>query len=63
MPAISLPVFEGPLDLLLHLIERDDLASQPSRSLYADQYLSAIHKGGVIQALAELSPSARSSST
>ena len=25
MAEISLPVFEGPLDLLLHLIERDDL--------------------------------------
>ena len=24
MAEISLPVFQGPLDLLLHLIERDD---------------------------------------
>lgn len=56
MPAISLPVFEGPLDLLLHLIERDDLdITAVSLVAVADQYLTAIHKGDGVdpQALAE----------
>lgn len=56
MPAISLPVFEGPLDLLLHLIERDDLdITAVSLVVVADQYLSAIHQGDGVdpQALAE----------
>lgn len=43
MPQIHLPVFQGPLELLLHLIERDDL-DITSISLVAvtDQYLGAI---------------------
>ncbi|MEX1103610.1 MAG: segregation/condensation protein A [Dehalococcoidia bacterium] len=56
MPAISLPVFEGPLDLLLHLIERDDLdITAVSLVVVADQYLTAIHQGDGVdpQALAE----------
>lgn len=56
MPAISLPVFEGPLDLLLHLIERDDLdITAVSLVAVADQYLRAIHEGEGVdpQALAE----------
>lgn len=56
MPAISLPVFEGPLDLLLHLIERDDLdITAVSLVAVADQYLRAIHEeeGVDPQALAE----------
>lgn len=56
MPAISLPVFEGPLDLLLHLIERDDLdITAVSLVAVADQYLTAIHQGDGVdpQALAE----------
>jgi segregation and condensation protein A len=56
MPAISLPVFEGPLDLLLHLFERDDLdITAVSLAVVADQYLAAIHndEGVDPQALAE----------
>lgn len=56
MPAISLPVFEGPIDLLLHLIERDDLdITAVSLVAVADQYLRAIHEGEGVdpQALAE----------
>jgi segregation and condensation protein A len=56
MPAISLPVFEGPLDLLLHLIERDDLdITAVSLVAVADQYLAAIHRDDGVdpQALAE----------
>src|SRR5688572_20550432 len=56
MAEISLPVFEGPLDLLLHLIERDDLdITAVSLVVVADQYLTAIHKGDGVdpQALAE----------
>lgn len=56
MPAISLPVFEGPLDLLLHLIERDDLdITAVSLVAVADQYLAAIHNDDGVdpQALAE----------
>ncbi|MCK9517493.1 MAG: segregation/condensation protein A [Dehalococcoidia bacterium] len=44
MPQISLPVFEGPLDLLLHLIERDDLdITAVSLVAVTDQYLKAIN--------------------
>jgi segregation and condensation protein A len=47
MHEIRLPVFEGPLDLLLHLIERDDLdITAISLVAVADQYLAAIHSGG-----------------
>ena len=56
MAEISLPVFEGPLDLLLHLIERDDLdITAVSLVVVTDQYLAAIRVGGAFdpQALAE----------
>lgn len=56
MPQIHLPVFQGPLELLLHLIERDDL-DITSISLVAvtDQYLGAIRttEGFPPRALAE----------
>lgn len=46
MAEISLPVFEGPLDLLLHLIERDDLdITAVSLVNVTDQYLKAIRSG------------------
>jgi segregation and condensation protein A len=46
MAEISLPVFQGPLDLLLHLIERDDLdITDVSLVTVTDQYLRAIHDG------------------
>ena len=56
MPEIHLPIFEGPLDLLLHLIERDDLdITAVSLVAVTDQYLAAIHgdQGVDPQALAE----------
>jgi len=56
MPEIHLPVFEGPLDLLLRLIERDDLdITAVSLVAVTDQYLGAIRGGGGVdpQALAE----------
>jgi segregation and condensation protein A len=56
MPEISLPVFEGPLDLLLHLIERDDLdITAVSLVAVTDQYLTAIRGADGIEphALAE----------
>ena len=56
MAEISLPVFQGPLDLLLHLIERDDLdITAVSLVVVTDQYLTAIRVGGGFdpQALAE----------
>ncbi len=46
MAEIRLPVFEGPLDLLLHLIERDDLdITAVSLVAVTDQYLRAIRVG------------------
>lgn len=46
MPKIQLPVFEGPLDLLLHLIERDDLdITAVSLVAVTDQYLKAVRRG------------------
>ena len=46
MAEIHLPVFEGPLDLLLHLIERDDLdITAVSLVVVTDQYLKAIRNG------------------
>ena len=43
MAEITLPVFQGPLDLLLHLIERDDLdITAVSLVAVTDQYLRAI---------------------
>lgn len=56
MAEISLPVFEGPLDLLLHLIERDDLdITAVSLVSVTDQYLKAIRNGDgfEVHALAE----------
>jgi segregation and condensation protein A len=46
MAEISLPVFQGPLDLLLHLIEKEDLdITAVSLVAVTDQYLAAIHTG------------------
>lgn len=46
MPQIDLPVFQGPLELLLHLIERDDLdVTAVSLVSVTDQYLRAIRTG------------------
>lgn len=46
MAEISLPVFQGPLDLLLHLIEKDDLdVTAVSLVAVTDQYLAAIRTG------------------
>jgi len=56
MPEIRLPVFEGPLDLLLRLIERDDLdITAVSLVAVADQYLRAVRSadGTQVAALAE----------
>jgi segregation and condensation protein A len=56
MAEITLPVFQGPLDLLLHLIERDDLdITAVSLVAVTDQYLRAIRNGESFdpQALAE----------
>jgi segregation and condensation protein A len=51
MPQITLPVFEGPLDLLLHLIERDDLdITAVSLVVVTDQYLKAINDGQGVNA-------------
>lgn len=53
MPKIRLPVFEGPLDLLLQLIERDDLdITAVSLVAVTDQYLEAIHSRDGIDARA-----------
>ena len=42
---VSLPVFEGPLDLLLHLVKEQqlDIATVPLASL-AEQYLEYVHR-------------------
>jgi segregation and condensation protein A len=46
MPQLDLPVFQGPLELLLHLIERDDLdITAVSLVAVTDQYLKAIRTG------------------
>ena len=43
--AVATPVYEGPLDLLLQLIERAELdITKLSLSLITDQYLEYIHK-------------------
>ena len=40
---VTLPVFEGPLDLLLHLIEREELdITEVSLALVTNQYLNYI---------------------
>jgi len=56
MLAVKTPVFEGPLDLLLHLIERNDLdITTVSLVQVTDQYISALRQGDRIdlRALAE----------
>lgn len=46
MPEIHLPVFDGPLDLLLGLIEKNDLdITTVSLAAVADQYLKAVREG------------------
>lgn len=51
MPEIRLPVFQGPLDLLLHLIERQDLdITAVSLVQVTDQYLRAVHDGDDLDA-------------
>src|SRR3989304_10167138 len=48
---IRLPVFEGPLDLLLYLIERDQLdITAVSLVQVTDQYLSYLRSGEQIDA-------------
>jgi segregation and condensation protein A len=43
MLAVTTPVFEGPLDLLLHLIEREDLdITKVSLIQVTDQYIAAL---------------------
>lgn len=56
MLAVKTPVFEGPLDLLLHLIEREDLdITTVSLIQVTDQYIAALRAGDKIdlRALAE----------
>jgi segregation and condensation protein A len=56
MLAVKTPVFEGPLDLLLHLIERNDLdITTVSLVQVTDQYITALREGDRIdlRALAE----------
>jgi segregation and condensation protein A len=51
MPHIRIPSFEGPLQLLLQLIERDDLdITAVSLVSVTDQYLAAVRKRKGIQA-------------
>lgn len=50
---LRLPVFEGPLDLLLYLIEREELEiTAVSLVQVTDQYLSYLHSGDQIDATA-----------
>jgi len=43
---LTLPVFEGPLDLLLHLIEREELdITNIALVAVADQYMAYLHAG------------------
>jgi segregation and condensation protein A len=50
---LQLPVFEGPLDLLLYLIEREELdITAVSLAQVTDQYLSFLHSGEQIDAAA-----------
>src|SRR3989304_6201578 len=49
MLAVSTPVFEGPLDLLLHLIEREDLdITAVSLVQVTDQYLALLRSADQI---------------
>lgn len=53
---VTLPIFQGPLDLLLHLIEREELdITEVSLVQVTDQYLLAVRAADVIEmaALAE----------
>lgn len=51
MPQIRIPAFEGPLHLLLQLIERDDLdITAVSLVAVTDQYLAAVHRKDGIDA-------------
>lgn len=53
MPEIRLPTFEGPLDLLLTLIQREDLdITTVSLVAVADQYLEAVHADDSLDAAA-----------
>lgn len=48
--AVTLPVFEGPLDLLLHLIEKEELdISEVSLVAVTDQYLQTLERLEEIQ--------------
>ena len=50
---LQLPVFEGPLDLLLHLIEREEMdITAVSLVQVTDQYLSHLRSGQQIDATA-----------
>ncbi len=50
---LQLPVFEGPLDLLLYLIEREEMdITAVSLVQVTDQYLSYLHSGEQIDATA-----------
>jgi segregation and condensation protein A len=43
---LTLPIFEGPLDLLLHLIERDELdITNIALVAVTDQYMRYLHEG------------------
>lgn len=43
-PQVTLPAFSGPLDLLLHVIERDQLdITTISLAQVADQYMAVVH--------------------
>ena len=49
MLAVKTPVFEGPLDLLLHLIEREDFdITAVSLVQVTDQYVAALRSGDSI---------------
>ncbi len=50
---LQLPVFEGPLDLLLYLIEREELdITAVSLAQVTDQYLSYLRSGEQVDAMA-----------
>ena len=43
---LTLPIFEGPLDLLLHLIEREELdVTNIALLAVTDQYMQYLHSG------------------
>ncbi len=46
---LTLPIFEGPLDLLLHLIEREELdITNIALVAVADQYMQYLHEGDIV---------------